>query len=100
MPKAIGELGKSRNAEAANKLMQVLYNTRAPLSATDLWKIVQNDLDKITDLSSLLLNLEKADKIQVVQSAGGKPGYLPKIKAMSRSTPYTNFELLKGKEIK
>lgn len=100
MPKAIGELGKSRNAEAANKLMQVLYGARSALSVTDLWKIVQNDLDKITDLSGLLLNLEKADKIQVFQAPGGKIGYLPKIKAMSRSTPYTNFELLKGKEIK
>jgi hypothetical protein len=100
MPKAIGELGKSKNAEASNKIMQVLYNARKPLEVRDLWKIVQNDLDKIQDLSNLLVNLQTADKIQVIQGSGGSPGYLPKIKPASRSAPYTNFELLKGKEIK
>lgn len=100
MPKAIGELGKSKNAEASNKIMQVLYSTRKPLDVKELWKVVQNDLDKISDLSNLLLNLQTADKIQVIQGSGGTPGYLPKVKQASRSAPYTNFELLKGKEIK
>lgn len=100
MPKAIGELGKSKNSEAANKLMQVLYSTKRPLEAKELWKVVQNDLDKLQDLSNLLLNLQQADKIQVIQTSKGSAGYLPKIKVTGRSAPYTNFELLKGKEIK
>lgn len=100
MPKAIGELGKSKNAEAANKIMQALYGARDAKTVQDLWKIVQNDLDKIGDLASLLINLQQADKIQVVKSSLGKDGYLPKQKAMNRTQPFTNFEILKGKEYK
>jgi len=100
MPKAIGELGKSRNAEASNKIMQVLYATNKPLDAKALWRVVQNDLDKITDLSTLLMNLEQADKVQIIAIPGGQQGYLAKVKTSNRSAPYTNFDLLKGKEIK
>ena len=99
MPKAIGELGKSRNAEASNKIMQALYATSKPLDVKALWKIVQNDLDKISDLSTILVNLEQADKVQTLNTTG-IPGYLAKIKAPNRAAPYTNFDLLKGKEIK
>jgi hypothetical protein len=100
MPKAIGELGKSRNAEAANKIMQALYTTRDVKTVNDLWKIVQNDLEKIGDLAGLLVNLQQADKIQVVNNAAGKAGYLAKQKPLSRTLPFTNFEILKGKEYK
>lgn len=100
MPKAIGELGKSRNAEAANKIMQVLYSAREPKLAQELWKVVQNDLDKIGDLASLMVNLEQADKVQRIKTATGKEGYLPKQKPMSRTLPFTNFEILKGREFK
>lgn len=100
MPKAIGELGKSRHAEATNKIMQALYATREIKTVQDLWKIVQNDLEKIGDLASLLINLQQADKIQVVNNAAGKAGYLPKQKPLSRTLPFTNFDILKGKEYK
>lgn len=98
MPKAIGELGKSRNSEAANKIMQTLYSAREAKTVQDLWKVVQNDLDKIGDLGSLLVNLQQADKIQSIKSVTGKDGFLAKQKPMSRTAPYTNFELLKGRE--
>jgi hypothetical protein len=100
MPKAIGELGKSKHAEAANKIMQALYGARELKTVNDLWKIVQNDLDKIGDLASLLVNLQQADKIQVIKDVKGRDGYLPKQKPMSRNLPYTNFDLLKGREFK
>lgn len=99
MPKAIGELGKSRNSEASNKLMQVLYSAKEPKLLQELWKVVSNDLDKVADLGQLLVSLQQADKIQVVHLDGGKKqGYLAKQKPMSRSAAYTDFELLKGKE--
>ena len=100
MPKAIGELGKSKNAEAANKIMQALYSAREAKTVNDIWKIVQNDMEKIGDLASLLINLQEADKIQVHKFPNGKAGYLPKQRVMSRSLPYTNFDLLKGREYK
>jgi hypothetical protein len=101
MPKAVGELGKSRNAEAANKIMQALYGAREAKTVNDLWKIVQNDLEKLSDLGTLLMSLQQADKIQVVPKiVQGKDGYLPKQKPLSRTLPYTNFDILKGKEYK
>ena len=99
MPKAIGELGKSRNAEAANKIMQALYAAKHALTPQQLWQVVRNDLDKLANLSELLLGLQEAGKIQTIKSPQGT-GYLPIVKAMSRSTPFTNFDLLKGKEAK
>jgi hypothetical protein len=100
MSKAIGELGKSKNAEAANKLMQVLYSAREAKTVQDLWKVVQNDLSSPSELSVLLVNLQQAEKIQVIKNAAGKDGYLPRQKAMSRTQPFTNFDILKGKEYK
>lgn len=98
MPKAIGELGKSRNSEASNKIMQVLYSAREAKEVKDLWKVVSNDLDKMADLGHLLVSLQQADKIQVVTSPQGKTGYLAKQKPLSRSAAYTDPGLLKGKE--
>lgn len=98
MPKAIGELGKSKNSEAANKIMQVLYAAREAKSSQDLWKVVQMDLNSPSELGVLLVNLQQADKIQVIKNPGGKDGYLPKQKPMSRAQPFTNFDILKGKE--
>lgn len=100
MPKAIGELGKSKNSEAANKIMQVLYSARLPKTVQDLWKVVQMDLNNPQELGTLLVNLGQADKIQVIKSPGGKDGYLPKQKPMNRTQPFTNFDILKGKEYK
>lgn len=100
MPKAVGELGKSRNSEAANKLMQFLYDARDAKSVQDMWKVVQNDLDSPTELAKLLMNLVQAEKIQLVKRANGTDGYLPRQKPMTRNVPYINLELLKGKELK
>lgn len=98
MPKAIGELGKSRNSDASNKVMQALYEARAPKDVKELWKIVSNDLDKISALGELLQNLQQADKIQAVTS-NGKLGYLAKQKPINRSAAFTNYQLLKGREL-
>lgn len=91
MPKALGEFGKSRNAEAANKIMQKLYETKKPLQLTDLWKVVNNDLEKMKDLGEMLSNLMQADKIQ---SVPGK-GFLPKQKPLDRKMLYVDYNILK-----
>lgn len=86
MPKAIGELGKSKNSEAANKIMQVLYAAREAKSSQDLWKVVQMDLNSPSELVVLLVNLQQADKIQVIKNPGGKDGYLPETETDEYST--------------
>lgn len=100
MAKAIGELGKSKNSEAANKIMQMLYGARKDKTVKELWVLVQNDLNSPQELAQILSNLEVSEKIQTIKRAGGENGYLPRQKIMNRDKPFTNFELLKGKEVK
>lgn len=73
MPKALGEFGKAKNSDVAHKIMQLLDNATEPLNVREIWKNVSTDLDKITHLTDLLMNLKQADKIQYVET-----GWLPK----------------------
>lgn len=91
MPKALGEFGKSRNSEAANKIMQMLYEAKKPIKMAALWRIVQNDMEKIDDLNNLLKNLQNADKIQAVKGEG----FLPKQRPVDTKALYCDFNLLK-----
>lgn len=100
MSKAIGELGKAKNAEATNKIMQVLYDAREPKAIADLWKVVQTDLNDPTELGKVLQNLLAADKIQFIKASTGKEGYLPKSVGITRNIPYVDWKLLKGREMK
>lgn len=99
MPKAIGELGTSRQSQASNKLMQYLYEARQPRSSVELFKVVRNDLEKPGDLQPLIQNLVASDKIQLVTSLDGKQGYLPKRDNISRKVAFVDFDYLKGREM-
>lgn len=100
MPKAIGELGTSRMSQASNKLMQFLYDARMPKTSQELFKVVRNDLERPTDLHTLLQNLIMADKIQLITLPdSGKHGYLPKRDNISRKVMFVDHAYLKGKEL-
>lgn len=99
MPKAMGELGKSKSSEAANKIMQALYAARTPLSVQEIWPIVRMDLEKPADLSQVINNLVLAEKIQHIELPGKKSGYLPRQKGISRKVLYVDEKFLKGKEL-
>lgn len=99
MPKAMGELGKSKSSEAANKIMQVMYGAKRPLGVQELWPVVANDLEKIQDLSQIIANLLQANKLQEIQLPGGKRGLLPKQAQISRKIIYVDETILKGKEL-
>lgn len=73
MPKALGEFGKAKHADVAHKVLQILEANQRAMTAAELWKLVHNDLDKIGELSSVLENLVRADKI-----VGTKQGFLPR----------------------
>jgi hypothetical protein len=77
MPKALGEFGKSRNATAANDILQFLNKRSMPATQTDIWKCVDRTLTKVAELSDVLLNLKASDKIQIV-NIRGKQGYMSK----------------------
>lgn len=73
MPRALGEFGKSKNSDVANKIMDVLKATHKPLSAIELWKHVHKDLEKIHMLSDILQSLKAADRVQYIKDKGWLP---------------------------
>ena len=95
MPKALGEFGKGRNSDVANKVIDILAATTKPLMFQDIWKLVAHDCDKQLTLGDVLTNLRAADKVQQVQ--GG--GFLAKRKPPKEvSNDLVNFELLTKEE--
>lgn len=69
MPKALGEFGKAKHSEVAHKVIQILEGAGVPLTITDVWKFVIQDLEKLSDLADIMKNLVVAEKVQTV---GGK----------------------------
>ena len=80
MPKALGEFGASKYSDATNKVIEYLNSRLKPAGSQEIWKVVQKDLNKPSELNDILLNLKTAEKIQIV-SVMGKTGYLPMHKA-------------------
>ena len=99
MPKLLANWVKSKTSDAANKVMQALYATKKPMFAKDLWQVVRMDLEKPTDLSQILHNLEQADKLQVIHLDEKRHGYLPKQKVIGRQLLYVDRKYLNGKEV-
>lgn len=77
MPKALGEFGKSKFSDVTHKILTVVESHNKIMSFKELWKHVSSDLDKMSDLATLIQNLVTADKLQ--QAPEGK-GFLPKKK--------------------
>lgn len=75
MPRALGAFGKSKNADVSNKILQILYTADRPIPTMVLWRIVCDDLDKLSDLSDILHKLSSAGRIQSL----GATGWLPKV---------------------
>jgi hypothetical protein len=77
MPRALGEFGKAKNSDVANNILSVMKNSHRPLSIKDLWKHVNNDLNKQSELIDLLRNLKEAGKIMVGVTKDNRQGFLP-----------------------
>jgi len=98
MPKALGEFGKAKHADVAHKILQILDASMEPVNALKLWQFVHKDLDKPAELTTLLENLSRADKIQSTQK-----GFLPKKKLLKEAdtgfkSGVVNFNLLTKEE--
>lgn len=98
MPKAMGELGRKRSSDVSSILMQLLYETRMPLTISELWRHLEKELEHMSDLTRMLMNLEAADKIQRIPT-GGHTGFLAKHRIIDKHQMYVDFNLLKGQEI-
>lgn len=89
MPKALAEFGNARNSEVASKVMAAFYDTKKALTAADLWKSVSNDLDKITDLAQILMNLTEAGKI-----VRADKGFLPSSAIKVENSKYVDYTMI------
>jgi hypothetical protein len=96
MPKALGQFGKAKNSDVTHKVLEVISSSDLPLSLTEIWLHVSNDLDKIHQLSEILVNLREAGKIQFAKEVGG---FLPIRKIIEQSDDeYVDFSLLTDEE--
>ena len=77
MPRALGEFGKAKHSDVSHKIIQLAESTHSILTFKEIWKHVSNDLEKMSDLGTLLQNLVAAEKLQLVP---GNKGFLPKRK--------------------
>lgn len=92
MDKALGEYGKSKNAEAVQTIMSALYSANKALDFEDLFKLVRRDIDRREQLAEILSGLQAASKIQVDKDTSK---FLPIRKVADAAVPYVKFELLK-----
>lgn len=97
MPIALGEFGKSKNSDIANKVMDALNKASAPMNIQELWVYVNNDLERTSQLADIIESLSQAGKIQVVKLQGGKTGLLP-LKKVKRDPDHVNWNLLTQEE--
>lgn len=99
MPRALGEFGKSKNADVTHKIIQLIDSHMGGiLTFKDIWGHVSNDLEKMPDLSNIIQNLIAAEKIQVVHNG---QGFLPKKKVIDYAdNKMIDFSLLTIEEQK
>ena len=97
MPAALGEFGKSKNSDVANRILKVLESTGRPLDFFDLWKQFSKDLDKPQVLGEMLESLKHAGKIQHVKMASDKSGWLLN-KERKMEAKYVDWRLLTEEE--
>jgi len=90
MPKALGEFGKSKDADVAGRIMQALYETNSPLSISTLLRIVKNDLDKASQLGDILVKLQNSGQVQMIPGQG----YMPKQRQLDSKAAYVDMQLL------
>lgn len=92
MDKALGEYGKSRNAEVIQTIMAALYSSKEPMKFTALFKLVRRDLERQEMLPGILNDLVAAGKIQYLKEVDA---FAPVQKPPNGSAKYVNFDLLK-----
>jgi hypothetical protein len=93
MPQALGEFGKSKNSDVANKIVDIIYNTKKPLSAIEIWGKVHKDLEKMSMLLDILNGLNVAKRIQHVKDKGWLP-----LRAKKTQAQYVDYTLLTNEE--
>lgn len=100
MPKAIGEFGKNKDSDVANKIMELLDGAAKPLSYQEIHKQVYQDISQQDSLKNIINNLTLAGKLQFVNPVGSKNkggGFLPK-KTIREKPKFVDWTLLTQEE--
>ena len=71
MTRALGEFGKSKNAEIAHTVHTVIMNAKAPLNINDIWRHVAADLTSQRELADVIKMLLTQEKIQSITTSAG-----------------------------
>jgi hypothetical protein len=96
MPRALGEFGKAKHSDVSHKIIQLAESTHSILTFKEIWKHVSNDLEKMSDLGTLLQNLVAAEKLQLVP---GNKGFLPKRKIIEDvDSSMVDYSMLSSEE--
>jgi hypothetical protein len=95
MPKALGEFGKAKNADVANKILGVLQKSFKPVDVPEIWKQVSSDLNGQEELAKLMAGLQTAGKVQwIKRTAAGVQGYMIVRKQLGNKALYVDWNLL------
>lgn len=97
MPLALGEFGKSKNSDVANRILKLLEGATAPISYLEFWQHFHKDVEKMETLGDMLKGLEHAKKIQMVKPSSDKSGYLL-MKELKVEAKYVDWRLLTEEE--
>lgn len=92
MPKALGEFGKGKYSDVANKIVDFVSRSDDPVDANAIWKHVSTDLEKMPQLTDILIGLVKADKIQTTRA-----GFLPIKKIKREDGKFFDLDLIGGR---
>ena len=95
MPKALGEFGKAKHSDVSHKIIELAEGASHVLTFKEIWKHVSNDLEKMSDLATLLQNLVAAEKLQSIPGQG----FLPKRRVITyQDSSLFNYDLLTEEE--
>lgn len=95
MSNALGELGRSRNSDAAQKVMEKLGSSKKPVSIDELWESVSQDLERPRQLLEVMHNLMKAGKVSItsvtVGAAESEKRFILKKRTSGGKRPHVDY---------
>lgn len=87
MHRAFGEYGRGKLSEAAHKVVSFMEGARRPVTADEIYKAVSHDLERFSDVFTLLQNLQKNERIM----SSGNTFILRQVSKSERRR-YTNYK--------
>jgi hypothetical protein len=96
MPKTLGEFGKAKDSDIANKVLNILTEANPPIVPFKaIWSHVCNDLETINQLKELLDKLIFADKVMCSKEP---VGFIAKSSIIKSKSSEVDFSLLTEEE--